>query len=263
MTEAVIEIQNLSLSIGGNRILRNVSLNVAAGQSISVIGPNGAGKTTLLRCIDKIATGIEGTIKVYGRNIKKYHQKELARAISYVPQSNGCNLPFTVREFVMMGRYPHLSPFSTITTKDEQVVNDALELTETMQFAERQMATLSGGERQSVLIAGALTQEAEIMLLDEPTTFLDYKHQADIEELLRRINKERGVTTVSVTHDINMAAMFSETIIALKAGEVIFSGTGDELMNNETLRAIYDRNFLFTNHPQTGQRIVVPQEIRQ
>lgn len=263
MSEPAIEIENLTFSIGTNCILHNVSLSIEDGKAVSIIGPNGAGKTTLLRCIDKILSGAEGTIRIRGKNIKKYSQKTLAKIISYVPQNSGKALPFTVREFVMMGRYPHLSPFSTITQKDEQVVNDVLELTGTSQFAGRYMATLSGGERQSALIAGALAQEAEILLLDEPTTFLDYKHQADVQKLLSRINKQRGVTTVSVTHDINMAAMFSERIIAIKAGEVIFSGTGTELMNNETLGAIYDRSFLLTNHPQTGQQIVIPQEMNQ
>lgn len=263
MSKSIIEIENLSLSIGAERILCNVCLSIDEGESVSIIGPNGAGKTTLLRCIDKIIEGDEGTIRIRGKKIKSYSQKALARAISYVPQNSGQGLPFTVREFVMMGRYPHLSPFSTITAKDEEVVNDVLELTGTTRFAERQLGTLSGGERQSVLIAGALAQEAEILLLDEPTTFLDYKHQADVQRLLGRINRERGVTTVSVTHDINMAVMFSGRIIAIKAGEVIFSGTGQELMNNETLEAIYDRSFLFANHPQTGGRIVVPQEMNR
>ena len=238
-------------------------MSVLAGESLSIIGPNGAGKTTLLRCIDKMLTGSEGTIKVHGKNIKKYSQKALAKVISYVPQNSGKSLPFTVREFVMMGRYPHLSPFSTITQKDEQVVDDVLELTDTKQFAQRQLATLSGGELQSVLIAGALAQEAAILLLDEPTTFLDYKHQAQVQQLLSRINQQHDVTTISVTHDINMAAMFSDRIIAIKSGEVIFSGTGAELMNNETLSNIYDGNFLFTDHPQTGQQIVIPQEMNQ
>lgn len=263
MTDAVIQIENLSVSISGNFILRNVSMSVLAGESLSIIGPNGAGKTTLLRCIDKILAGSEGSIKVHGKNIKRYSQKALAKIISYVPQNSGKQLPFTVREFVMMGRYPHLSPFSTITAKDEQVADDVLELTDTIQFAQRQLTTLSGGELQSVLIAAALAQEAEILLLDEPTTFLDYKHQADVQQLLCRINQQRNVTTVSVTHDINMAAMFSDRIIAIKNGELIFSGTGAELMNNETLNDIYDRNFLFTNHPQTDQQIVIPQEINQ
>ena len=261
MSDTVIEIENLSLSIGTDCILLNVSLSVERGGSVSIIGPNGAGKTTLLKCIDKILSGIKGTIRICGKDIKSYSQKKLARVVSYVPQSIELQLAFSVREFVMMGRYPHLSPFSTITAEDEQIVEDVLLLTGSSRFAERQMATLSGGERQSVLIAAALAQEAEILLLDEPTTFLDYKHQADVQSLLNRIKSQREVTTVSVTHDINIAAMFSEKIIALKAGQVIFSGTGEELMNNETLEAIYDRKFLFTPHPQTGQQIVVPQEI--
>ena len=262
MSDAVIEIENFSFSFGKKRILRDVSLAVRGGEFLSIIGPNGAGKTTLIKCIDRILTGGAGVIKIDGVPIERFTQKDLAKLIGYVPQADGRDLPFTVHEFVMMGRYPHLSPFSTIKASDENVVHQALTVTGTVEFNDRLLGTLSGGERQKVFIAAALAQEAKILLLDEPTTFLDYKHQGEVQALLKHLNKGAGVTIVSVTHDINAAALTSDRIVALKHGSVVFSGPAGKLMNNEVLEAIYDKPFLFTRHPQTDMPIVVPQEVQ-
>ena len=178
--------------------------------------------------------------------------------MSYVPQSDGRILPFTVHEFVMMGRYPHLSPFSSPSREDEEAVRETLVLTGTETFAERHIATLSGGERQKVLIAAALAQGARVLLLDEPTTFLDYKHCEQVSTLLKQLNTESGVTVVSVTHDLNLAALSADRVLALREGGVVYLGGVDGIMNNDVLHEVYDKSFLFVNHPQTGVPIVVP-----
>jgi iron complex transport system ATP-binding protein len=178
-----------------------------------------------------------------------------------VPQADGRSFPFTVKEFVMMGRYPHLSPFSSFRKHDREVVQDVLALTGSADFADRDMNTLSGGERQKVLIAGALAQEARILLLDEPTTFLDPRHQSEIHMLLQRLNRSHRITIVAVTHDINSAAQWSDRILALRNGSVHYLGSAEALMTNAVLAAVYDKTFLFVNHPQTGRPVVLPDGI--
>jgi len=261
LDENIIEIEGFSFAIGTKQILKDVSLTIRSREYVSIIGPNGAGKTTLLKCIDKIYSGGTGTIKIKGRPVENYSQLELAKIVSYVPQADGRQFPFTVHEFVMMGRYPHLSPFSSIRQEDEDAVNASLSKTGIEEFADRHLWTLSSGERQKVFIAAALAQEAAVLLLDEPTTFLDYKHQAEIQNLLRRINLQSGKTIVSVTHDINCAALASDRILAIKEGSIVFRGKPKEVMRGDVLEKIYDKKFLFTKHPQTGLDIVVPEEV--
>ncbi len=259
MENTIIEIVRFSFSISSKAILKDISLTVKEGEYISIVGPNGAGKTTLLKCLDRIHKGGGGDIKIAGKPLDKYSQKELARQVSYVPQADGRISPFTVYEFVMMGRYPYLSPFSSPGEEDEDAVHDALAMTGISEFAERFLSTLSGGERQKVFIAAALAQGAKVLLLDEPTTFLDPKHEADVHRLLARANRERGITIVSVTHDINSAVLMSRRVLALKDGAVAFCGCADKFMNNEILQKIYEKSFLFVKHPRTGKTIVAPE----
>jgi iron complex transport system ATP-binding protein len=259
MENAIIEITRFSFSISSKAILKDISLTVNEGEYISIIGPNGAGKTTLLKCLDNIHKGGDGDIRIAEKPLDKYSQKELARQVSYVPQADGRIPPFTVYDFVMMGRYPYLSPFSYPGDEDKDAVCDALAVTGTSEFAERFLRTLSGGERQKVSIAAAFAQGAKVLLLDEPTTFLDPKHEADVYRLLARVNRERGVTVVSVTHDINSAVLTSRRILALKNGSVAFCGCADKFMNNEILYKIYGKKFLFMKHPRTGKTIVAPE----
>ena len=260
--KAIIDIDNFSFSIGRKQILRDVSLSVEAGETLSIIGPNGAGKSTLLKCIVRILAGGAGGIRIHGKPLESYTQRELAKLVSYVPQADGRVLPFSVHEFALMGRYPHLSPFSSIKESDEQAVNDALALTGMQEFRDRHLGTLSGGERQKVFIAAALCQGAGIILLDEPTTFLDPKHQDDVHRTLSRINRESGVTIISVTHDVNIAAIFSRRVLALKAGAVAYCGPSESLMNNDVLQRVYGKQFIFAAHPVTGRPVIVPEEVK-
>ena len=259
MDNTIIEIVNFSFYIDDKEILKNISFTVGEGEYISIVGPNGAGKTTLIKSLARIYNGGDGDIRIAGKPVGRYRQKELAQLVSYVPQADGRIFPFTVYEFVMMGRYPYLSPFSSPDEEDEHAVHDALDITDTSAFSERLLGTLSGGERQKVFIAAALAQGAKILLLDEPTTFLDPRHEADVYRLLARANRERSVTIVSVTHDFNNAVMTSQRVLALKDGAVAFWGRAEELMNNEVLQRIYEKSFLFVKHPRTGKNIVAPE----
>jgi iron complex transport system ATP-binding protein len=256
--QVIMEMQDYSFRVGEKLILDNVSFTVREGEYLAIIGPNGAGKTTLLRCLDRIYTGGEGAIFLKRKKLEDYSRRALSTLVSYVPQADGRYFPFTVREFVMMGRYPHLSPFSSFKKQDLTVVREMLALTGSADFAERNLNTLSGGERQKVFIAAALAQEGRILLLDEPTTFLDPKHQSEINALLRRLNRKFGITIVAVTHDINSAAQWSDRVLALRNGRTHYLGSAEQVMSNRVLEGVYDKSFLFVKHPQTGLPVIVP-----
>ena len=253
----VIEAKKISFNISGKDILREVSFSVGRGDFVSIIGPNGAGKSTLVKCLLRILIGGGGAILIKGKPLESYNQRELAKIISYVPQTGELIPPFTVYEFVLMGRYPYLSPLSSPKKDDHEAVLEALMLTGTDEFAGRELSTLSGGERQKVFIAAALAQGSEIMLLDEPTTFLDPKHQYDILKILRKVN-EHGVTIIAVTHDINHAVLFSRRILGIKEGNMVFDGPPEGIMKKEILYKLYERPFTFTVHPKTGMPLILP-----
>jgi iron complex transport system ATP-binding protein len=263
MSAAAFQIEGLNVSAGGVHILRDVSFDVAESESLSIIGPNGAGKTTLLRCLMRMVPTMAGSLSIFGQPLASLAQRELAQLVSYVPQAEGRTLPFNVREFMLMSRYPHLSPFSHLTATDHAVVDSAIERTGIAAFESRGMDTLSGGERQKVFIAAALAQETRVMLLDEPTTFLDYRHQVEVLDLVDRLHNEGGLTVISVTHDLNQGALAGNRILALKAGRVAFHGTPAELLKQPAVLAgIYDTEFDLIAHPHTGATIVAPSKGR-
>jgi iron complex transport system ATP-binding protein len=254
----VIAIDKLGFRVGGKVILDSISMKVEEGQYVSLVGSNGAGKTTLIKCVMGILTPSEGSIFVMGRDTNNFSQKDLANLISYVPQNEGRFIPFLVYDFVMMGRYPHLSPFVSVKDRDRRMVKEALRMTGTDGLADRYINTLSGGETQLVFIAAAISQGSRIMLLDEVTTFLDPGHKSDVLEILRRINREMGITIISVTHDINEAVLQSEKAVMLKEGRVMFEGKAELLSDNKILEKAYHRSFQFMKHPSTGKLIVAP-----
>lgn len=259
MSDPIIQMVDFSFYWGKKAILKHISLTLEKGEYLSIIGPNGAGKSTLLKCLDGIYPKGEGEILIQGKPLKGYSPRELARLVSYVPQGDGSSLPFTVKEFVLMARYPYLSPFSSVGRQDREATFAALELTGTQEFADRYLDTLSGGERQKVLIAAALAQGAEILLLDEPTAFLDPKHEEDIYRILAKINRESGSTIVSVTHNINHATLLSRRVLALKQGSIAFCGPSEVIVQEGILEEVYERSFRFLAHPETGRPFVVPE----
>lgn len=239
-----IQIENLALELNGMPILRRVSFSTAQGEYVSIIGPNGAGKTTLLRCLLGMHTYL-GSARINGIECSTSDSRTLARQVGYVPQTHDIEFPLTVYDFVMMGRYPYLSPLSTAQKRDKDAVERAMKITGTVQFKTRTLRTLSGGERQKVYIAAALAQETPVILLDEPATFLDWKHQSDIMQLLKQINTECGATILAVNHDLNSAAHWSDRIVALKDGLNFAEGTPKELIQPELLEALYETPFIY------------------
>lgn len=238
-----IQIDDLHVSLSGKEILRGVTLSINAGEYASIIGPNGAGKTTLIRSLLGMYP-YQGRIRIGGQECATSAPKELAKTISYVPQTHDLEFPLPVFDFVMMGRYPYLSPLVPAQKKDIIAVEKAMDVTGILPFRDRQLRTLSGGERQKVYIAAALAQECPIMLLDEPATFLDWKHQAEIMQLLRKINTECGATIIAVNHDLNSAAHWSDRIIALKDGRLLLDGPPAELIQPEPLQQLFETVFI-------------------
>ncbi len=258
MSKAILEIKNLSVKFGKKQVLRDVSFEVNEGEFVSIIGPNGAGKSTLLRAIIKIVGGNDSSIKVDGKLLNEYRQVELARIVSYLPQAEqGASYPFTVKEFISMGRYPHIGLFRPFCEDDKKAVQEAMKMTDVKPFENRLIGSLSGGERQKALLAGALAQSAKLMLLDEATTYLDPKHMVEIKETLRRLNSELGTTLISVTHDINMAVNSSDRIIALKNGKISFNGDVKSFLAGNQLKNIYEKDFTLIDNPKSDRPFVM------
>lgn len=254
----ILRVQKLSLSLEGKPILRDVSFDLGRGEYVCLVGANGSGKTTLLRCLIGYYAAYSGSVWWWGRPARAFSQKALARRVAYVPQGEGRSAPFQVADFVMMSRYPHWSPFNSPRPQDRQAVARALELTDASHLAARVVASLSGGERQRVCLAAALAQEAEVLLLDEPTTFLDYRHQEDLRRLLTRFHRECGVTILAVTHDLNAAVLSGERVMALCEGTLAFQGTPAQLMRRDVLERIYAAKLVLAPHPTAELPMVVP-----
>jgi iron complex transport system ATP-binding protein len=251
----------VSVELGGAVILDRVSVTVRSGELLAVVGPNGAGKTTLLRCLDGLQAVTGGAVEVSGRPLAALTRRALAREVSYVPQVAGGLGELSVEAFVELGRYPHLGPWQEPGTEDLAALRDALEVTETDHLASRRLDTLSGGERQRVLIAAALAQGGKILLLDEPTASLDYRHQAQTLALLSRLHRERGLTFVLVSHDLNAALPEADRVLALKRGRVAYLGAPGGLLDPEVLAAIYDASFALVRDDH-GEVLILPRRQR-
>ena len=258
MSDPRIRVEDLGVRLGEAEILRGVSMTVGRGEFLTVIGPNGAGKSTLLRCLDGILEPTAGKIMVDDRPLAEYGDRELARTVSYVPQPDAGSLDFTVRSFVEMGRYPYVGAWAALSETDRKAVEEAMRLTEVAELADRTMTSLSGGERQRASIAAALAQGGSIILLDEPTSFLDYRHQVQILDLLDRLHHERGLTVVAVTHDLNSTVAFSDSVLALKGGRIAATGRPVDLLDTDVLSEIYDADFRLIAGGYRGLPMVLP-----
>jgi len=256
MIEPALHLSCYSFALGSREILRDLSFSVAVGERVAVIGPNGAGKSTLLKCLCRILKGGRGRIDVAGQPLHAYGQSDLARRLAYLPQIEGKATSFTVREMVEMARYPHLGPLASMESADAAAVERALDDTGMRAFAARSMNTLSGGERQKALLAAALAQQSDLLLLDEATAFLDPLQQLEILRVLGRVHRDRSTAILSVTHDLNEALAHSERVIALREGALVFDGPAARLAQGDTLRRIYEHEFVVGAHPRTGRPVL-------
>jgi iron complex transport system ATP-binding protein len=241
-----------------DRVLDQVSIDVERGTSVGLLGPNGSGKTTLIRIIAGMLRPESGSVTLDGRTVSSMARRDLARRVAVVPQETHTTFDFSVIDMVLMGRYPHLGPFELEGMADLEIARDALRATGTAALEARSFATLSGGEKQRVVIASALAQASDVLLLDEPTTALDLGYQFEIVALLRRLNGERGTTMIVSTHDLNLAAALCQRLVLLKDGTVIAQGDTATTLTADNIRLLYDVDADVQFHPGAGHLTVVP-----
>lgn len=239
---AAIEIENAVVSFRENVALNGVSLKVAAGEFVGIIGPNGAGKTTLLTVINGLGGLVSGRVTVLGKTVGNGRHHELRRQVGYIAQVEAIDprIPMNVREVTMVGRYGVLGLFRHPGAHDWQIVDEALELVGMTHLVQRPIGHLSGGEQQRVAIARCLAQEPIVFLLDEPTASLDWKAQAEILELVKRIHDTRRLTTLFVTHDLDALPHTCDRVVLMKGGRIIADGAPDTLISTENLSRLYD-----------------------
>lgn len=240
--------------------VREVSVSVAPGRLLAVVGPNGAGKTTLLRLLAGSLRAGTGEVSLGERPLAEFGDRERARALAVVPQSESSPFPVTVREMVGMGRYSHLGPWERAASRDRAVVDSALERCALVPFAGRQLDRLSGGERQRARIARALAQEAPVLLLDEPTAGLDLRYRMELFHLLLELRAD-GLAVLVVTHDLNLAARFADRLLLLDLGRVRASGTPAAVLSREMLEEVYEWPLRVMGHPGPGIDEGAPQTI--
>jgi iron complex transport system ATP-binding protein len=233
-----IQTENLTFAYKDKPVLYGVSLSVDRGEMVGILGPNGSGKTTLLKIFSAVLRG-RGEVKLNGRSIKTYGKRELSRLFAMVPQESQILFPYTVAEIVLMGRASYHSPLALEGKKDLEVARASMELTDSLPFSDRYLHELSGGEKQRVIIARALAQEPQILLLDEPSAFLDLKHQVQVFELMRRLNREHRLTIVAALHDLNLAALFFRRLVMLRDGKIYRDGSPKEVLTEKTIEEVY------------------------
>ena len=232
-----LEIKGVSFGYGSMPALEDVTMSLGDGEIVSLVGPNGSGKTTLLKCINMILKFQKGTVLVEEKDISKLKLKELAKLLSYVPQSAGRSFPSTVFEIVLIGRKPYVD--WSVSSRDKEIVSNILSLMGLKEMALRQSNELSGGEYQKVLIARALAQEPQVLLLDEPTSNLDLKHQLDVLNLITSIVKKKNIAAVMAMHDLNLASRFSNKMIFLNGGKIYDAGKPEKVLTERNIRKVY------------------------
>jgi iron complex transport system ATP-binding protein len=255
---AALAARALTVGYRDNVVLDSLDLQIAGGRITALCGPNGCGKSTLLRTLAGLQPARSGQVEVNGAPLGSLRRRALARTLTMLAQFNQIPAGLTVRELVAYGRYAHGGWLRGLTRADHAAIDEALHASGLATDASRDVAALSGGERQRAWIAMALAQQAPIVLLDEPTTYLDIHHQLDILRELRRLNRERGLTIVWVLHDLNQAAAFSDDIVLMRAGRIVAQGSPEAMLDPRHLQDTFGVPMLRIAHPQTGAPMCVP-----
>ena len=258
MTVHTLTATGLSAGYGEDEILHGLDLAVPPGKITVIVGANACGKSTLLRAMSRLLSPRKGQVLLDGKSIHRTPPRELARKLGLLPQSPIAPEGITVADLVSRGRHPHQSLFSRWTRADDEAVDAALAATKTSDLAERPVDELSGGQRLRVWIAMALAQQTEILLLDEPTTFLDISHQVEVLDLLTDLNHARGTTVVMVLHDLNLAARYADYLVAMTDGCVHVSGTPQDVLTEDNVRQVFGLESRIITDPTSGRPIMLP-----
>ena len=247
----------ICVTLGGKEILRGVSCDFPSGKRTAIIGPNGAGKSTLLKVLCLLNEKFSGRVTLDGQDLRTFGRKNLSRVMAILPQERDAPQETTVRQLVSFGRFPHRKFFGGTSSEDEAAISNALELTRLTDFQARQVASLSGGERQRAWLAMTLAQRPKILLLDEPTTYLDIAHQLEVMDIIAAVNKKFRTTIIMVLHDINHARLYSDAVIIVKDSGIFAAGDPKKILTAQTLSAVFNvAADTFTN--SAGDEIIFP-----
>lgn len=256
-----LEIEQIEVAYADQSIINDLSLDIPIGKITTIIGPNGCGKSTLLKAVGRIMKVKKGKVSLEGNSIYEFSTKELAKKLAILPQTPTAPEGLTVEELVSYGRYPYQKGLGKLTAEDRKIIDWALEVTCLTNLRDSHVDNISGGQRQRVWIALALAQETDIILLDEPTTYLDMAYQLEVLELLEDLNKEHGCTIVMVLHDLNLASKYADYLVALRKGNIICSGTPKEVITKDVLRQVYEIDAEIMQDSKSGKPICVSYEL--
>ena len=256
--EPILTLKNVGFRYGQIQAIKGIDLQVYGGEILGILGPNGSGKSTLLKVMDGILEPQEGEILIEESPLTTFGRRNLAREVAMVAQESHFRFSFSTLEVVLMGRFPHLRRLQFEGMRDMEVAMDALRATHTLEFAERSIHELSGGEKQRVLIARALAQEPKVILLDEPTSFLDLKFKREIFQMISSLSLEKGLSVVVVSHDIDLTAQYCRRVIMLRNGAIYEMGEPEEVITASNIEAVYDCPVLVDKNPATGRPRVTP-----
>lgn len=255
-----LELHGATIGYGDTVVLRDINLAIPQGKVTALLGPNGCGKSTLLRALAGLLPATVGSVVLYGRSIAGQSRKEVARTVAMLSQNQPAPEGLTAIELIRQGRYPHRTLFGRWLPGDEAACEEAMMLTDTAAFAQRRFDTLSGGQRQRVWIAMTLAQRTGILLLDEPTTYLDLSHQIEVLSMMRSLVRDHGATVVAVLHDINQAARYADRLVVLKDGAVDSQGTAGEVLTPDTVKRVFDTRVDIIADPVSATPIIVPRD---
>jgi iron complex transport system ATP-binding protein len=256
--EARLRAENVRLAYDDRIVVEDLSIDVPTGALTVIVGPNACGKSTLLRSLARLLTPKAGTVLLDGEQIRRMPTRVVAQRLGILPQQPIAPDGITVADLVGRGRHPHQRFFRQWTTDDERIVTDAMELTRTLELAERSVDELSGGQRQRAWIAMALAQGTDILLLDEPTTFLDLTHQVEVLDLLTELNAESGRTIVCVLHDLNLACRYAHHLVTMKAGRIVAEGPPGEVITEASVLEVFGLDARVIDDPVSGTPMIVP-----
>jgi iron complex transport system ATP-binding protein len=252
----MLQTDKIKFSYNQEEILKGIDLRIKSGSFIGIIGPNASGKSTLLKNMSKTLQVDSGTVYLNHKLLNDYSSLELARKMAVVPQNTEVSFNFNVYDIIMMGRHPYQKRWSGISKNDKKIVNEVMEVTDTFKLRSKLIKELSGGERQRVMIARALAQKPNILLLDEPTSSLDINYQAEIYDLLNYLNQKWDLTIITVSHDLNLTAQYCEQLILLNEGEIFASGSAEEVLTEENIREVYKAEVLIKSNPLSDKPFI-------